>query len=257
MKYKAVYADVDGTLIAAGASHETKASSRLQDLVSQIKKRGIVFGLTTARSLDWVEGLVQSLDITDPIILDNGARIWEGKSGKYLVNNLLSIKTLQKVLAHLRKFDQEIVIVDEVQARFIYDPQKYDQLKKAVKCIVLHIEPALAEKIYQSCKSLAEVAVTKSVSRMQPIGISIHITHKYARKDIALKYICNYLKIDTSEVVGIGDSFNDYDFLKLCGLKVAIGNATDEIKAIADYIAPSYDEDGVADMIEKFILSDK
>ena len=39
-----------------------------------------------------------------------------------------------------------------------------------------------------------------------------------------------------------------------CGLKVAMGNAVDDLKAIADYIAPTVDEDGVADVINKFIL---
>lgn len=43
-------------------------------------------------------------------------------------------------------------------------------------------------------------------------------------------------------------------FLMACGLKVAMGNAVSELKTIADYIAPTIDEDGVADVIEKFIL---
>lgn len=41
-----------------------------------------------------------------------------------------------------------------------------------------------------------------------------------------------------------------------CGLKVAMGNATEDLKAIADYIAPSVDDDGVVDVIAKFILSE-
>ena len=254
MKYKAIYADVDGTLIAPGAPTGTEASKRLQNSVSEIKKRGIVFGITTARSLDWISGLVSSLSITDPVILDNGARIYDGKSKKYLVNNFLSVIILKKILKELQPFNQEIVIVDETQKRFIFDPNINVGLKNAVKCIVLHIEPHLAEKIYQSFKKNPDIAVTKSISRVTPIGISIHITHKDARKDKALKYICDYLAINPSQVIGIGDSFNDFDFLKICGLKVAMGNATDEIKAIADYIAPTYDQDGVADVIEKFII---
>ena len=254
MKYKAIYADVDGTLIPPGAPTGTKATKRLQNSVAEIKKRGVVFGITTARSLDWISGLVRSLSITDPVILDNGARIYEGKTKKYLVNNLLSVNILKKVLKELQPFNQEIVIVNETQKRFIFDSKKQVPLKKAVKCIVLHIEPQTAEKINQSLKMNPDIAVTKSISRVTPIGISIHITHKDASKDKALKYICDYLGIDPSQVIGIGDSFNDYDFLGICGLKVAMGNATDEIKAIADYIAPRYDQDGVADVIEKFII---
>ena len=157
-------------------------------------------------------------------------------------------------MKELQPFNQEIVIVDETQKRFIYNSNKHVYLKNVVKCFVLHIELQLAEKIYQSFKKNPDIAVTKSISRVEPIGISIHITHKDARKDKALKYICEYLGIKLSQVIGIGDSFNDYDFLSICGLKAAMGNATDEIKAIADYIAPPYDKDGVADVIEKFII---
>ncbi|HXS15232.1 MAG TPA: HAD hydrolase family protein, partial [Candidatus Saccharimonadales bacterium] len=61
--------------------------------------------------------------------------------------------------------------------------------------------------------------------------------------------------ISTEEIIGIGDGHNDFPLLMACGLKVAMGNAVDDLKAIADYIAPSVDEDGVADVIEKFILN--
>jgi len=254
MKYKAVYADVDGTLIPPSANPSTKASSRLQHVVSLAKQRGVAFGLSTARSLDWVSGLVESLSVDDPIILDNGARIYEGKTGKYLVNNFLSNEVLQFVLDHLRHFNQEIVIVD-TKNRFIYDPTKRYTFGNVIKCIVLHINPTLAQTIYESVKKLGTVAVTKSVSRTNPIGESIHITHPDARKDKALTFICDYLGISPSEVIGIGDSYNDYEFLKVCGMKVAVQNAIDDIKKIADYVAPSYNDEGVADVIEKFILS--
>lgn len=60
---------------------------------------------------------------------------------------------------------------------------------------------------------------------------------------------------DFKKLIGIGDSYNDLEYLKLCGLKVAMGNATPDIKKIADYIAPSYKDEGVAKTIEKYILS--
>jgi hydroxymethylpyrimidine pyrophosphatase-like HAD family hydrolase len=55
-------------------------------------------------------------------------------------------------------------------------------------------------------------------------------------------------------MIGVGDGYNDFPLLEACGLKVAMGNALEDLKGIADYIAPSVDEDGVANVIEKFIL---
>ena len=67
--------------------------------------------------------------------------------------------------------------------------------------------------------------------------------------------VANLLKIKTTEIIGVGDGYNDFPMLLACGLKVAMDNANDDLKAIADYIAPSVDDDGVADVIEKYILN--
>ena len=56
-------------------------------------------------------------------------------------------------------------------------------------------------------------------------------------------------------MIGVGDARNDAPLLNVCGLKVAMGNADDKLKKIAHYIAPSVDEDGVAHVVERFILS--
>ena len=63
------------------------------------------------------------------------------------------------------------------------------------------------------------------------------------------------LDIKQSEMMAIGDSPNDMAMLLASGMPVAVGNAEDEVKAIAEYIAPSNDEDGVADAVEKFVLN--
>ena len=63
------------------------------------------------------------------------------------------------------------------------------------------------------------------------------------------------MNIKTEETIGVGDGFNDIPFIQETGFKVAMGNAVDDLKAIADYIAPTVEEDGVAHVIEKFVLN--
>jgi HAD superfamily hydrolase (TIGR01484 family) len=74
--------------------------------------------------------------------------------------------------------------------------------------------------------------------------------HKNARKGLALQEIMRELCIKSTEVVGFGDDINDLDFLGVCGVKVAVDNAIDEIKAIADHVCDSNDDDGVAKWLE-------
>ena len=67
--------------------------------------------------------------------------------------------------------------------------------------------------------------------------------------------LADYLGITSTEVICVGDAGNDIHMLEYAGLSVAMGNAFDDIKAIADYVTHSNEEDGVAHVIEKFILA--
>ena len=60
--------------------------------------------------------------------------------------------------------------------------------------------------------------------------------------------------VDAGSMVAAGDSYNDMPLLQVCGLGIAMGNAPDELKAIADYVAPPVEEDGLAVAIEQFIM---
>ena len=120
--------------------------------------------------------------------------------------------------------------------------------------MVLHVTPKKAEELYQKLKTNPAVHVTKSISGINPRDETIHVTSCEATKQVAVVKFAQALKIETKEIIGIGDSYNDFPLLMACGLKVAMSNATADIKEIADYIAPSYEKDGVAEVIEKFIL---
>ena len=256
MKYKAVIADVDGTLIAPNAGPLTIASQNVISAVHKAVGKGIYFSIATARSINWITGLVESLHVNAPLILDNGARIYDPKTQKYLFESYLSERKVIEVLAVLKKYNVKITLVphENELARFDYvEGEKY-ALDDLVKIIVLHISSQLSESVYQSLTKLDGIQVTKSISGHSPIKESVHVTSFNAAKGKALQWITHYLHISKDEIIGIGDSYNDEEFLKECGLKVAMGNSVPEILKIADYIAPSYEEDGVADVLDKFIL---
>ncbi|MBI5619841.1 HAD hydrolase family protein, partial [Candidatus Gottesmanbacteria bacterium] len=84
---------------------------------------------------------------------------------------------------------------------------------------------------------------------------SMEITHTDASKLHGIVEVARHLNIKTEEIIGVGDGYNDFPLLMASGLKIAMGNAVPELKEIADFVAPTVDEDGVATVIEKFILS--
>ena len=80
------------------------------------------------------------------------------------------------------------------------------------------------------------------------------IMHKEATKAKAVAALAQYWGISQSETAAFGDDYNDIEMLRDCGIGVAVANAIDEVKAAADYICDSNENDGVAKWLEERIL---
>ena len=74
-------------------------------------------------------------------------------------------------------------------------------------------------------------------------------------KETALKTLVEHIGIDLNDVVAFGDDINDLGMLKLAGTAVAVSDAIDEVKAVADHITESNYQDGVAKFLERTILA--
>ncbi len=85
-------------------------------------------------------------------------------------------------------------------------------------------------------------------------GFAIHVTDKRINKGTSLKRLCEKNNINMENVMGIGDSENDMDFLKECGIKIAVGNADETLKEISTYTCENNFGEGVKEAIEKFVL---
>jgi len=80
------------------------------------------------------------------------------------------------------------------------------------------------------------------------------ISHKDARKSCAVEFLCEKWGIKKEEVLTIGDQNNDIELLKSGGIKIAMGNATPELKECADYITDTVVNDGFVKAVNKFCL---
>lgn len=85
-------------------------------------------------------------------------------------------------------------------------------------------------------------------------GFALHVTDKRVNKGTSLKYLCERNGINMKNVMAIGDSQNDEDFLKEVGYRIAVGNAEEKLKQISTYACEKNFGDGVAEAIEKFAL---
>ena len=94
----------------------------------------------------------------------------------------------------------------------------------------------------------------ENFSVLKTCTYTFEVLSKNTNKGTGVKKLCQYLDIPNNEVICIGDSPNDLDMLKCAGLSVAMGNGWDEIKNAADYVTLTNEENGVANVLEKFVL---
>ena len=73
-------------------------------------------------------------------------------------------------------------------------------------------------------------------------------------KEKAIHVVCDTCNITLADIIAFGDDFADIGMLKLCGVGIAMGNAIDEVKEIADFVIGRNDEDGIAEYVEKEVL---
>ena len=104
-----------------------------------------------------------------------------------------------------------------------------------------------AEAIVNACSNCTLLNFTGESWRRYAAGNS--------DKETALKMLVEHISIDLSDVVAFGDDINDLGMLKLAGTAVAVSNAIDEVKAVADHITESNDQDGVAKFLERTMLA--
>lgn len=123
------------------------------------------------------------------------------------------------------------------------------------------------KKVENSDLRVSEIALTRDIPEyiiketlkdfdveIYDTQFAIHLTDPAVDKGSSLEMISADLGLKTDEILAIGDSENDIEFLKVAGMKVAVNNADEELKAIADYVTEQPHGDGVREAIERFLL---
>lgn len=248
MKYKALICDVDGTLvpnspIGIPSLKVLEALKMAQQIVS--------VSIATARTYSAVTPLLNLLQLSSPCIITGGAQIINPKTHEIFSEKLLSQSAFEEIKKIAYKFGVGLTVADdghELVVSNTYKPYKPQD-------VYTHpISLPRAHVFIKKISHITAVAIHVTTAWGEENNFHVTMSHPEATKHYGVLEVAKILKIQTSEIIGIGEGYNDLPLLMACGLKIAMGNAVEEVKAIADYIAPSVEHDGVADVIEKFIL---
>ncbi len=247
MKYKALMIDLDGTTVIQG-SHIVRPR-----VVEAVKAADAIIhvGIATGRILPGALPIIDQLSLSAPCILDQGAQIYDPVQKK-IVRELSLEKTLvEQALNIFTSYTPDTRIFDGHQNALL---SSIALPEKVVGIFVLDIEDSIAEKLVSDLGNIPGIAVHKMVGMSADVR-TVEVTNIGATKQHGISEVAGMLGISAHEIIAVGDGYNDFPLLMACGLKVAMGNAVPELKAIADFIAPTVDEDGVATVIEKFVLA--
>ena len=267
-KISLLLADVDGTVV----TKDKVLTDRAVRAVAALRQAGIAFAVTSGRPPRGMAMLVEPLHITTMIA---------GFNGGAMVNPDLSVVE-EKTLPPDVTREAMRVIADHGLDAWLYTAEswfvtakdaphvdreawtvKFDpvvvktfadaDLDRATKVVGVSDDLALVEKAERDMQ--AALGDRASAARSQPYYLDV--THPHANKGDVVEALAKAMKIPASEIATIGDMPNDVNMFRRSGFSIAMGNASDAVKAEASAVTAGYDDEGFAKAIEDFLLPPK
>ncbi|MDO8270230.1 MAG: HAD family hydrolase [Candidatus Levybacteria bacterium] len=259
-KFKLLIADYDGTL--AGVDHVV--TPVVEAAVKKWIDSGRYFSIATGRQFGMINEDCKKLSLKTPVITRGGAEIVDPTTGKIISAELIDKKSIGELMTIF--FENNLSFLVE-HGNVLYTNFKYvldfpNVMKKELEDFETQDAPKMVVKAYDHDyekvhKLMDEIENSRpylSILRTHnKFGYGWDITSVKATKLHGVVHVMEYVNVKREEVVGVGDSYNDFPLLEASGFKVAMANGHQEVKEIADVIVPSHDEDGVAYLIDQLL----
>lgn len=267
MKYKVLCSDLDGTLL----STKSDVSDFAVTQIHRIKNETRVI-LVSARMPSGMRYLQQRLGIENqPMVCYNGALVLD--QDKVVISIFIPLKVVRKIFLICKPYHADIGVYVHDQWLVSNASERVDKEIKYTRSTPSYMPASMIlhylGKENLGAHKLMVMGTKESADALMPVleekfGALVHLYRsnntliEIAPKSVSkLTAIEKLLKDDErmTDVVAFGDNYNDIEMLQKAGLGVAVGNAREEVKAIADKVIQDNVEDGVAHFIEKYITT--
>jgi len=264
MAIKLVAVDLDDTLL----DKTTSVSPRARAAIREAVKQGVTVTISTGRMYQSAVRYARQLELDVPIITYNGALIKSCFSEETFFQRPIEQETATKVLTlfrergwYIQSYINDVLYVDEINNRaqnyeklasvkaYAIGEKLYTPQEGPLKMLAI-AEPKEIDCIRETLKSTFNGSIC--VANSKPTYLEI--IDPTVNKGRALSFLAQKLNIGQQEIMAVGDSNNDLDMIQFAGFGVAMGNASDNVKAAAQAVTLRNDEDGVAEAIEKYVL---
>lgn len=256
-RIKAVFFDIDGTLVSF-KSHTVPESARRA--IARLREQGVKVFIATGRLMKHV-GIVNDIEVDGYITVNGGYCITS--AGEVIFESAFPRATVERVidLSEQYGFDLNVMTHEDM-----YVSSMGERVQKIASMI--NIMPTVADvraiaatqPVVQMCPYISR-ELEQDIMPLLPdcvgsrwIETFMDLNVRGVDKSLGIQQVMNYYGLTMAEAMAFGDGGNDLPMVRDAAVGVAMGNACDELKAVADYITSSVDEDGVSRALEHFGL---
>lgn len=256
-RIKAIFFDIDGTLVSF-KSHTVPESARRA--IARLREQGVKVFIATGRLMKHV-AIVNDIEVDGYITVNGGYCITS--AGEVIFESAFPRATVERVidLSEQYGFDLNVMTHEDM-----YVSSMGERVQKIASMI--NIMPTVADvraiaatqPVVQMCPYISR-ELEQEIMPLLPdcvgsrwIETFMDLNVRGVDKSLGIQQVMNYYGLTMAEAMAFGDGGNDLPMVRDAAVGVAMGNACDELKAVADYITSSVDEDGVSRALEHFGL---
>ena len=268
-QYRLLALDMDGTTLDS----EKRFPKETAEAVRELTARGIYVVVATGRGLAELSDYRQEISCTSYAIAISGGLVYDFRQGKPLFLQPLPLEASLEILAageaehamvHFLTVNASVCRAADIENMKDFHMEVYQDMYQRV----CHPEDDLAGYARGHADEIVKINLyhrstesrERSLRRLAPLGLvnvfsevtGLETSPKGITKARGLEVLCGHLGIGLDEVVAIGDAPNDMEILKLAGMPVAMGNATEEVKEICRDVVGDNDHNGVLEAIRRY-----
>ena len=256
-RIKAVFFDIDGTLVSF-KSHTVPESARRA--IARLREQGVKVFIATGRLMKHV-AIVNDIDVDGYITVNGGYCITS--AGEVIFESAFPRATVERVIDLSEQYGFDLNVMTHQD---MYVSSMGERVQKIASMI--NIMPTVADvrsiaatqPVVQMCPYISR-ELEQEIMPLLPdcvgsrwIETFMDLNVRGVDKSLGIQQVMNYYGLTMAEAMAFGDGGNDLPMVRDAAVGVAMGNACDELKAVADYITSSVDEDGVSRALEHFGL---
>lgn len=257
---KLIATDIDGTILG----FDKHFTPEVRECIKTLDENGVKVVLVTGRMNAAAQIIANDLNLKTPVVSYQGGLVIE--KGKTLYERYLTKAEAEVIIewgrnerVHLNLYNDDILYseteCEEVKKyadyqKIDYVVKPFDEIDKNKVNKLLAIDYNDSKRIDKYEKELPklfpDLYIVKSTSYF------LEFSNPEGSKYSAVKFLQQYWNLKDDEILTIGDQNNDIALLQAGGIKVAMGNATDELKSVADWVTDSVDNNGFVKAVEKY-----